>query len=246
MDADVRLQPDGLRRTCAFLQSSAADLVSGVPHQTTVTLLEKLLVPLIHVILLGFLPLGRMRASRHPAYGAGCGQFFAARREAYQRCGGHRAIKKTLHDGIRLPRAFRAANLPTDLFDATDVASCRMYHSSAEVWRGFGKNAVEGLAAPAMIVPASILLGGGQIMPPVLCVLGAAGLIAPVPWAIAIAACILAYLPRLAAASRFRQSLLGAGLHPLGVALFLLIQWQALIRWLLGGRVSWRGRTYAA
>ena len=49
------------------------------------------------------------RASRLPAYGAGCGQLFVARRDAYQACGGHSAIRETLHDGPKLPRAFRAA-----------------------------------------------------------------------------------------------------------------------------------------
>ena len=96
-----------------------------------------------------------MRRSRHPAYGAGCGQLFLARREAYETAGGHAAIRATLHDGVKLPRAFRAAGLRTDLFDATDVASCRMYRNAGEVWRGLAKNATEGLAAPGKIVPAT-------------------------------------------------------------------------------------------
>jgi hypothetical protein len=244
IDADVRLHPAGLRRAAAFLQKSKADLVSGVPLQETGTLLEKLLIPLIHFILLGFLPMGRMRNSRQPAYGAGCGQLFVARGEAYRQSGGHRVIRQSLHDGVRLPRAFRAAGLSTDLFDATDVASCRMYRNANEVWSGLAKNAVEGLASPKTIVPATIMLGGGQVMPMVLCVLGAINLISPAALITSIAACVLAYVPRLAAVIRFRQSLWGAVLHPVGVWLFLLIQWYALIRWSLGRPASWRGRSY--
>ena len=133
LDADVRLDPGGLRRAVDFLELSGAELTSGVPRQETGTLLERLLIPLIHFILLGFLPMGRMRASRRPAYGAGCGQLLLARRDAYDRAGGHKAIRETLHDGLRLPRAFRAAGLATDLFDATEVATCRMYRSAREV-----------------------------------------------------------------------------------------------------------------
>ena len=58
--ADVRLSPDGFARMAAFLRTSRADLISSVPHQETVTLGEKLLIPLIHFLLLGFLPLHRM------------------------------------------------------------------------------------------------------------------------------------------------------------------------------------------
>ena len=55
---------------------------------------------------------------------------------AYFRVGGHSSIRATLHDGINLPRAFRRAGFKTDLFDATGIAGCRMYHTAGEVWKG--------------------------------------------------------------------------------------------------------------
>ncbi len=244
VDADVRLAPDGAARAAAFLEASGADLASGVPRQETVTVLERLLIPLIHFVLLGFLPLERMRRSRHPAYGAGCGQLFLARREAYEKAGGHAAIRASLHDGVALPRAFRRAGFSTDLFDATAVATCRMYHGAGEVWRGLGKNATQGLAAPEKIVPATLLLLAGQVMPPLL--LGLA-LLSPgpvlIPAAIGTAAL---YLPRLAAVRRFRQPLDGALLHPVGIVIFLVLQWVALGRKILGRPAGWKGRSYSA
>jgi cellulose synthase/poly-beta-1,6-N-acetylglucosamine synthase-like glycosyltransferase len=84
LDADVRLAPDGLARMTQFLLDSKAALVSGFPRQETKTLFEKLLIPLIHFILLGFLPIGRMRRDNRPGMGAGCGQFFVAHREEYE------------------------------------------------------------------------------------------------------------------------------------------------------------------
>lgn len=242
VDADVRLAPDGLARLAAFLQTSGADLVSGVPRQETGTLLEKMLIPLVHFILLGFLPLGRMRRSSHPAYAAGCGQLFLARRDAYAACGGHAGIRTTLHDGIRLPRAFRAAGRRTDLCDATDLAVCRMYRGGREVWRGLAKNATEGLAAPARIVPATLLLLGGQVLP-----FGLLAAAAWLPWsavALAAGAAALAYLPRVAGVPRFRQSPCGAVLHPLGVTVLLAIQWVALLSRLVGRPARWKGRGY--
>ena len=52
-----------------------------------------MLLPLIHFVLLGLLPMGRMRKTTKVAYAAGCGQFFLAEREAYFACGGHAAIR---------------------------------------------------------------------------------------------------------------------------------------------------------
>jgi len=243
VDADVRLAPEGAARAAAFLAASGADLASGVPRQETVTFLERLLIPLIHFVLLGFLPFERMRQSRHPAYGAGCGQLFLARREAYEKAGGHASIASSLHDGVALPRAFRRAGRATDLFDATDVASCRMYRNAGEVWRGLAKNATEGLAAPEKILPVTLLLIAGQVMPPVL--LACAGEFSPVVLIAAAVGTLAAWAPRLAAVRRFRQPLDGALLHPLGVAVFLAIQWTALGRKLLGRPAGWKGRTYS-
>jgi hypothetical protein len=244
LDADVRLTPRGLVRSVAFLQRSGADLVSGVPRQVTRTLAEHLVVPLIHFALLGLLPLWRMRASTHPAYGSGCGQLFVARRAAYRAAGGHGAIRASLHDGLQLPRAFRRAGLRTDLFDATEVAACRMYRGAGEVWRGFAKNATEGLAAPRLIVGVTVFLLLGQVLPAALLLAGLTGALPPAALALAMAANVAAYYPRVAAVDRFAQPVAGALLHPLGVLVLLAIQWWALARRVLGRGSDWKGRRY--
>jgi hypothetical protein len=245
LDADVRLTPQGLARMAAFLRRSGADLVSGFPHQETGTLAEQLVIPLMHFILLGFLPIARMRRARHPAFGAGCGQLFVTRRDAYRKAGGHGAIRRSLHDGLTLPRAFRNAGLATDLFDATDVAACRMYRGARELWWGVTKNATEGLAAPATILPATAILLGGQVLPPILFLWGVAGLINPIAFGLATVGAAAAYYPRMVAVRRFRQPLMGALFHPVGVLALLAMQWYAFVRAVLARPVTWKGRDYA-
>ncbi len=242
LDADVRLAPDGLARMAAFWAESGADLASGIPLQETGTLVEKLEISLIHFVLLGFLPLARMRRSRHPAYAAGCGQFFLARRSAYEAAGGHAAIQASLHDGITLPRAFRSAGFWTDLCDMTDVATCRMYRTAGDVWRGLAKNATEGLASPAMILPATTILLGGQVLPFLL--LAVAAWLPPLAMCLAVLAAVAAYYPRIVAVKRFRQTWRGAFLHPVGILIFVAIQWHAFIRGARGLPAGWKGREY--
>jgi len=75
MDADVRLKPDALARMSAFMEQSGAALASGVPQQETRTFSERLLIPLIHFVLLGFLPINRMRASRDPVLARAAASF---------------------------------------------------------------------------------------------------------------------------------------------------------------------------
>lgn len=237
-DADVTLSPDALARAVEHLEATGVDLASGVPRQETGSLGERALVPLIHLVLLGYLPVWRLRRSRHPAYAAGCGQLVVARREAYVRAGGHAAVRATLHDGVALPRAFRRAGLATDLFDATPVARCRMFSTSREALAGLSRNAREGLGANGTIVPATVLLLGGHLLP--------FALLALDPTPLAAAAAGLSLGARLVLARRFRQRLVDVLLHPLGVALLVALQWAALVRSLRGRGAAWRGRTYGA
>ena len=239
VDADVRLAPDALSRMAGFMQRHpAAGLASGFPRQVVVTWSERLLLPLIHFLLLGFLPMALMARRPDPGLGAGCGQLFIARRTAYRHAGGHAAIRASLHDGLMLPRAVRRAGHMSLLFDATDFARCRMYASAAQVWEGLCKNATEGMAKPGALPVWTIVLAGGQVLPLVLILLA--------PSWIAALALGMGIATRLLLAARFRQPWESALLHPLGVAALLVIQWFSLIRAASGGRATWRGRAYTA
>jgi hypothetical protein len=242
IDADVRLTPDALSRMAGFIHQSGADLASGVPRQITLTFSEKLLIPFIQFLLLGFLPIQNMRQSTSPAYGAGCGQIFIAKAQPYRASGGHQSIQSTLHDGLLLPRSFRKAGFKTDLFDATPIASCRMYPTNREVWPGLAKNAHEGLGSPKTIVPATVILLAGQVLPWLLVtgIIPLSPIFLSLAWVTALSGIII----RLIACRRFSQSILSALLHPIGVTLLLAIQWYALIRFLSGRPASWKGRSY--
>jgi glycosyltransferase involved in cell wall biosynthesis len=266
VDADVRLTPHGLARMVGFLESSGADLVSGFPQQVMGTFFERLVIPLIHFLLLGFLPMGRMRKSPRASFGAGCGQLFIVRREAYAKAGGHELVRSSLHDGVALPRAFRRQGFRTDLCDASDSAFCRMYQSGREVWNGLAKNAREGLAATKLIVPVTFLLLLGQVLPLFLlltCLSRFAVLVyfsngdfhtmlmayqrsgLGLGLAFSSLATLAMYYPRFDAAVRFRQPMDSAIMHPLGILMLLAIQWYALFRAIAKLPNVWKGRSYS-
>ena len=247
VDADVRLEPEAVARMAAFLDRSGAALVSGFPRQEVETTMEWLLLPLIHFVLLGFLPLAKMRSGTDPAFAAGCGQFLMVRRDAYFAAGGHAGIRETMHDGLRLPRLLREHGYRTDLADLTKLARCRMYRSAGEVWLGLAKNATEGIAAPVRIFPITALLLLGQVAPFGLCLwlLGRTP-VRPMIWVCVVMAMAGAWLPRVLASWRYRQPPKSAVLHPVGIVALLAVQWYAWGRARAGGAVSWKSRAYAA
>ena len=245
LDADVRLAPAALARLVAFQRQSRAELVSGFPRQETVTLLEQLVIPLIHWLLVCWLPLAGMRRSRRAAFGAGCGQWFLTTRAAYDAAGGHAAVRASLHDGLTLPRAYRRAGFRTDVCDATDLAACRMYRSAGGVWFGLAKNAREGMAATAQVGFWTLVLFCGQVLP-FLLLLCPLVFLDGVALSVTLVAAALVYFTRANVAARFRQSALGEALHPVGVLVLLAIQWYAVWRAVVGRPVGWKGRAHPA
>jgi glycosyltransferase involved in cell wall biosynthesis len=260
LDADVRIMPDAVARCVAEMRARGVALLSGFPRQILGGWMEQMLLPLIHFVLLGLLPMGRMRKTTKVAYAAGCGQFFLAEREAYFACGGHAAIRDTRHDGLRLPAEFRRCGLRTDLVDLTELAEVRMYESAKDLWMGLAKNATEGLGSPKRIVPVTLLLLMGQVMPLIaaglwlaFCVrTAAAGARLNDPRAAVMVSVLLAvavvasYLPRAISVWRFKQPVMSAVLHPVGILMLLGVQWYALVRQVFRRPVEWRARSYSS
>ena len=244
-DADVRFTPDCFARALAEAARLDAALLSTVPREETGTLLERLVVPMIHWMLFSWLPMPRMRTTNDPATSAGCGQFLLVRRDAWLAAGGHAAFRDSMHDGIKLPRNVRRAGFHTDLYDGSDTVSCRMYRSAGETWRGFTKNAYEGLGSPVVLVVFTVLEAFGILLPwiwlPVMLAQGTASM--PLgPTVLASFAIGAQLVQRTLLARRFAQPWECVALHPVTVSLLLAIQWRSW--WLhLTKRRAWRGRT---
>lgn len=246
IDADVRLAPEAAGAAAGFLLSRDIGLASGFPRELTGSAAERLMIPLIHLLLLGYLPMALMRRRSDVGLAAGCGQLIIVRKDAYVRAGGHAAIRASLHDGLMLTRAFRRAGIMTDLFDATGLASCRMYEGGRALWSGFAKNATEGMATPRALPLWTVLLFGGHVLPWALlpvCVAAGAPAIAVAASAVGVFANLAL---RAALAARFRQSWVAILAHPLSMLAMLALQWSALISAGLGKPASWRGRSYSA
>jgi glycosyltransferase involved in cell wall biosynthesis len=248
LDADVRVEPEAIYRMVSELNVVEQNrperaLVSGFPRQETGTFLERLLIPLIHFVLLGFLPLPAERWSGLTNFATGCGQFLMVRREPYLASGGHSAIRASMHDGLQLPRLFRRRGFRTSVYDLSRDASCRMYRNAGEVWRGLSKNATEGMASIGRIPVFTLLLFTGQVLP-IFLVVSAWIRQDESVFGLSLLALASGYGIRFICAWRYRQSWGGAMLHPLGVLIILILQWYALLGKLARRPIRWKERAY--
>jgi hypothetical protein len=145
---------------------------------------------------------------------------------------------------VRLPRLFRAAGYRTDLVAAASLATCRMYQGFAQAWAGFSKNAHEGMATPRALPVWTLLLGLGQVLPPLLVLAGLCGLLDGTALGLAAAAFALSLTSRAAITLAVRAPLATIPLHPAAVLVALAIQWNVLLRRERAGAATWKGRSY--
>src|SRR5213076_3327862 len=125
VDADVVLAPDAVAASAEMLDGF--DLLSPYPKIVGQSLVQ----PLLQWSWLTFLPLRAMERSRRPSLAAAGGQFLVVRRAAYQRAGGHAAVRRSVLEDIDLARALKRTGGRVALADGSGLATCRMYSSWA-------------------------------------------------------------------------------------------------------------------
>ena len=243
VDCDVALAPDAARRALAAARAQSADFASAFPRLVTRSVGEALLVPLVHLVLLTYLPMALIRRVPVPTLSAACGQFMLVRREAYFAADGHRAAPGTLHDGIMLARRMKATGHAIAVFDGADIAACRMYEGFRATWRGFARNAYEALGSPGALA-AMIALNLALFVAPFGAL--AAAILSGNVWAAAIwgaaAATVLAHRARLAV--RFGHPWWTVPATPVAVALMVGIQVHSFVNHITRRPVVWRARAY--
>ncbi|MCK6580863.1 MAG: glycosyltransferase [Anaerolineae bacterium] len=235
-DADVFWAQGALRALVAAMLRQNADLLTVWPTQITQTWGERLVVPLIAFVIFGYLPLPLVHHLHAPALAAANGQCLAFRRRAYDRVGGHMAVRASIVEDIRFARLIKAKGYRLRMADGGGLIACRMYSAWSEVRDGFAKN---------------IIAGYGGIAPFALGVLFH-WLILLFPWWVlsrgnTVGAVLIALgiLIRMLTAAATRQRVIDALLLPISALLMTVIALQA-VWWRLNGGPRWKGRIASA
>jgi chlorobactene glucosyltransferase len=243
-DADTVHHPDGLRQAVAALLAERADLITGLPRQVVQSWGERLIVPILPWSLFCFFPLALAERWPWPPLVTAVGQFMLFRRAAYERIGGHAAVRGHTADDVALARRLAAHAGRWRLVDASDVVACRMYRSFRQAFLGFSKSLFAAFGYnPVVFTAIWVWLGLVFLLPPVLVGLASAGLAFPV--GLPLAATALAVGLWALAIGRLRLPPALLVLYPLSVALILAIATHSLIT-TATGRAAWKGRRLSA
>lgn len=239
LDADTRLAPGGVARALAAARSADAEFVSFLPRYRGEHWTNRLAVPWLYYFLTALVPLPEVRSTRSPRLSVANGQAILVRREAYDRIGGHAAVRDHVVEDVSLAIAAKAAGVSLALLDGRRWLDCTMYEDTRGFVRGFAKSFHSAARRyPGQWLGLSVLLllvgfwpwarlGAGQT--------GAWALLPPV----ALAAVTTTWAALL---RRFGQAREALFCWPATLGLLLLISLAGGLAGIAGRPLDWRGR----
>lgn len=149
IDADVRLKPDGAARLVGAAVAQGAEMASALGQLEVETFWERVVQTRIGALIAGGNPLHEVNDPDH-ARALANGQCLLFARTAYDRLGGHAAIRGSVLDDVDFAKRAKAERVPYRLFYGPGVFSCRMYTGLGEIWSGWTKNLFPALSYSLM------------------------------------------------------------------------------------------------
>ena len=235
VDADVRPGRQAVEHTLDTFANFHADAVSAFPKQLLSGIAATMIIPVMDLILYGFLPLPLVYRTRATSLAAANGQWFGFRREMYRRIGGHAAVRDEIVEDVTLARAVKSAGGRLLLASGNGSVDCRMYERFSEIREGFSKNffAAFGFNTIAFAGVLGLLLAV-FVLPYVL--------LFTAYWIPALIAVLLNLSIRALLAWGAGHPAVTVFLHPLGVLAAVLIGLDAIRLRYRHGAVRWKGR----
>ncbi|MBC7869290.1 MAG: glycosyltransferase [Chitinophagaceae bacterium] len=242
-DADVLWQESALTALVAEIQRTDADLYTIWPTQTTQSWAERLVVPLMAVVVIGYLPVIGTHFTPLSVFAAANGQCMAWRRDAYDIVGGHVAVYDNVLEDVTLARIVKKRGLKLRMADGNRLIGCRMYRDWSSVRDGYAKNILAGYGGHISLLLLATLFHWIIFLGPWIWLIFGWAIPSSIGWPLSpILLILLGLLIRALSATFTRQRVLDAVFMPISVLLMTVIASQSMYWHLRFGGPKWKGR----
>ena len=247
LDADVTIHPRALLSCLAQAEAERLDLLSLFGTWSLESFWERVVIPVVGWVVRAATDLDAVNDPSRPDAFAN-GQLILVRRAAYERVGGHRAVRAEVLDDVRLAQAFKRIALRIALLHAPWAFRARLYRSLGEIVRGYVKNFYEGMGRrPLVALGLALFTLVGSLLPflivlvVVLARILAGWALLDLPmfaWSALVCALIMAF--------RLRQERIDgrSGLYALTQPLGNLVLAWVVLRSMGAVEVQWKGRRF--
>jgi len=249
-DADMRMAPDTLTaavEAALRLDTAALSLTTTLECGSTA---EAIVMPVVAALIFAAYPICLIQDERF-ATALMWGGFMLVRRDAYDKIGGHRAIRAEIAEDRAMAERLKAFGYRVRLLDGSRLVRVRMYAGLASMWEGWRKNIFEGVRRSPLLAALFVAGNCGLLIAPMplLAALGIArlrrrlskleGRLSVLCWVGALSAVLVRLL---------RDELIGADARsvlatPFAGAFTCAVMSAAAWRSMTGRGQIWKGRT---
>jgi len=241
-DADTVHSPHSISTAVMMVQKNQAHFLTTIPGLLLKTWAEKLLLPIIHFAFAVLVPFHLGQYSQISRLPIGIGPFLLVKRNFLEKIGGYEAIRDEIVDDMALANHVQNNAGRITVIDGLALLKVRFYRSFSEIWRGFSKNAYPAIGAHPYFVPFIIVGAYFLFIQPYLKLWLAiqSGHELTLP----LIQVFLISMMKIFLALKFETSFLFGLLHPLSIAIWLLILLNSMRLSLFKKKFEWKERYY--
>lgn len=253
LDADTRAHPRMVEKAVGYAVKSDTGLLTML-HSCEFQCFWDSVVNSLILYLAPFQDIERFNDPSDPKANAN-GPFMLFRRDAYEKIGGHRAIKGEVVEDLVIARKVKEARFRLTWAVAPKLLTSRPYPSLSDLRKGWGKVLFRCMELDPKLIKFNLLLPlflilfswlPWVVLPLVIIpgVLDWTGIERLVVGSLALTHILTTMGGLRFVKILFRLSPTYPWAYPLGAAALASVQWEACYRVLAGKKVAWKGREY--
>jgi chlorobactene glucosyltransferase len=247
VDADTVHAPHMLRSVLDAAIKLKCSLLSGFPRQLAESFPQKIAVPVIYFIIMGWAPLWLIHRLKSTRPSVAIGQFLLFRRDEYWRIGGHKVVQSRILEDIWLGIEMSRRGGRHVAIDLSSVVSCNMYPAVGSMWSGLVRCVYSVSALSPVMLLVLVPLAWLFYIGPFYWLWNGFFMYdgAPLLWrGLVVFQVMLLFFMRWLVDNRFKEPPVSAWLHPLGMGYIFVVVVYSFLRWMVGAGVSWKERVY--
>jgi len=241
IDADTILKKNGINNIYNISIKNKISMVSAWPKIKMETRIEKILMPILNLIVFSLFPYIISTKYRITSLGLAHGACILFNKKAYSKYGGHKLVKSNFFEDTSLAKKWRKLGENSQIINGKKIIEVRMYETFHEIIDGFTKNFYPALGNIYRFIIFQFYFLFSYIIFPIVIIYFVSQNNLNNLYLLII---FFSFLPRIMINIKFNYQLTSLILNPFSILIMLIIGLRSFYYSIMKKKLSWKQRVY--
>ena len=241
IDADTTLRKNAISNLFMIYSESDNSMISAWPKIVMKNKIEKLLMPILNLIVFTIFPYIISTKINIPSLGIAHGACIFFNKKKYSKLGGHKLVKNNFFEDTSLAKIWRTFGEKSKIINGENIIEVRMYKSFREITEGFTKNFYPALGNIIRFLVFQIYFLFSYILFPILMLVFIFQSRINILFFIII---FISLAPRIMINIKFRYGITSLVLNPVSIIIMLYIGFRSYYHSSIKKNITWKKRKY--